>query len=145
MSKRPWTLLVLFMFGCAGTQNVSMKYRVRDIPASYERTFEATVSYLEERGFALQTVDKKTGRIETAYRPGSGWGKGFTGDKRSRVIARVESLGENQSRLTLDCISETRTLSSGWQLVTMDVGDEQIVYHRFFKGIVARALGKSIN
>lgn len=145
MNKRmTFALLCLIAIGCAGTGMQSTQNKMRTISADYDSTFEAVQSYIKERGFSILKADKAKGQIESHYREGAGWAEGFTGDKRAKVLARVTKVSEDTTDVVVNLISEVRDQYSGWQMVEMDVGKEQIYYSRFLEGIVARAEGRSI-
>ena len=141
-----FALLLALLCSCAATSTnmVATENRMRTIPVDYNRVFGAVESYVKERGFEIMRRDPAKGVIETRYREGAGWGTGFTGDKRAKVIAHVNKIDSVNTQVVLELISEVRDPYSGWQPVEMDVSQEQIYYTRFLEGIVARAEGRSI-
>lgn len=137
--------LTTLAIGCASTgTNTTTQNRMRTIPVDFMHTFKATESYIQERGFTIMKTDEAKGLIESHFREGAGWGEGFTGDKRAKVIAKLKKVDESNTQVVLELISEVRDSYSGWQPVEMNVGREQIYYTRFLEGIVARAEGRSI-
>ena len=146
--RKLWYYVVLSILACGcaatATQMVATENRMRTIPVDFNRTFAAAKSYIEERGFEIMRSDRTKGVIESHYREGSGWGSGFTGDKRAKVIAHIEKIDAKNTEVVLELISEVRDQYSGWQPVEMDVSQEQIYYKRFLEGIMARAEGRSI-
>ncbi|MFQ5630497.1 MAG: hypothetical protein ACE5I1_17125 [bacterium] len=145
--KRVILLLVLgiLVMGCAGSSNMATtENRMRTIAVDYQDMFKATEDYIKERGFRILKMDEAKGVIESHYREGVGWGEGFTGDKRAKVIAKVKKIDASKTQVVVELISEVRDQYSGWQPVEMTVGQEQIYYTRFLEGICARAEGRSI-
>lgn len=153
---------LLFVLSCAGhQQKFSLSGEERIIAVQYDYLFAATKEYVLERGYEIVRADKKSGEIETDYKPGAGWSyKTFkNAEKRARIRAKVTKVDSNHTKLALEIISQVRELAgervnyiiekymnpsyeipnSDWQPITGDNRGARLMYNGFFKGIIAKA------
>ena len=129
-------LLIIALNACGGltSTSVSMKNRVKIYSSSYTNVFKAVLDYCSSDGYAIQTIDKELGIIQTDYKSRGGIMK----EGRIKLNFALSKLDDNKTKLVLIARIEEQDKIGNWHADQSLSGAWEDVYAIIFKNISER-------
>ena len=125
----------LLLLGCATTQDIAKENRTQIFDYPKDKVITAAVDAFTSEGYAIESIDRPTGIVNTETQSTSTMAAAFVGDKSRSVQARVQEVNESQSSLLLTIKLETENAfgQSNSQSIGKDAALE--LYNEWFKRI----------
>jgi hypothetical protein len=129
-------LLISLLLGCAVTmQTLDVTQRSRTFNNNYPTIIKAINEYCIEKGFAITTMDRENGIVNTDYKEGTATSKLFFGNTRAKINFSISKISDDSTKVTLLASTEEQRGLVGWQQMTMNESSAQDFYNQIFDGI----------
>jgi hypothetical protein len=125
----------LLLLGCATTQDIAKENRTRTFDYPKDKVITAAVDAFTAEGYAIESIDRPTGIVNTGTKSNSTMAAAFVGDKSRSVQARVQEVNENQSSLLLTIKLETENAFGQSNAQSIGKNAALELYNEWFKRI----------
>ncbi|MBA4311525.1 MAG: hypothetical protein C0417_02735 [Chlorobiaceae bacterium] len=127
--------IAFILWGCATSQSVEASKRSRIYNADYATVLKAAVDYCNNNGYAILTVDKDLGILNTDYKSNSGVMNFLGSVQRLKFNLSIIKLTETQIKI-IAIISWQQKKGSDWQEVPGYIGQSpESKYNELLDGI----------
>jgi NAD(P)H-dependent FMN reductase len=126
-------LAMIIFYSCGGltSQSVALENRTRIFSNSYTDVFKAIVDFCNREGFAIQTVDKELGILQTDYKSSGG----IMTEGRIKLNFTLSKFEENQTKVVLIAVIEEQDKRGNWHADQSLTGAWEDVYKIIFDSV----------
>lgn len=135
--KHLYIIPLLFILGCATTQTLEVSRRSMIYHTDYIATLKGAVDYCTEDGFAILSVDKDLGILNTDFKETGGLVKILGGGWRWKINLSFIELADTITKVISIISTEKQGSFGRWEQATMTGDRAEEFYTDVFRGIQA--------
>ena len=133
MKKYFAVLLITLVVSCATMQTIDVSHRTHIYQSSYQNVLKAVVDYCNEKSFAITSIDKELGIINTDYKENDGTSKFLMGGFRMKINFSISKIDSMNTKMLLNISYENQGKYGSWSQATL--GEDKAIegYEGVFK------------